>query len=248
MTKGEIYNLVVRLTEELKRTEVPQRVTEAILEGDVYTIDIIFDAFPSYYPFLYEQILEFGDVFNELVGDSASSKKKFDEIMEDCSYVMYNLAETNIFSQLVEASEAGDDKKLLEIINDFRKKNHCLVRTLADFQNEFNGFRDDGRTGYEGMVFGSETDEADGVFAFDTNEIDAMSFYVFTILANVRINYLFYDEARETFKNAIESIINEPFAGFVVNYHLDDWVGECKDYHSIGDILVDAYIDRFEKE
>ena len=247
MTKGEIYNLVVRLTEELKRTEVPQRVTEAMIEGDAYTIDIIFDAFPSYYPFLYDQILEFGEVFNELVGDSASNEKKFEEIMEDCSYVMYNLAETNIFLKLVEASEAGDEKKLLEIINDFRKKNHCLVRTLVDFQSEFNGFRNDGKTGYEGQIFGLETDEENGVFALDTNEIDAMSFYVFAILANVRMSYFFYDEARELFENAIESVTNEPFAGFVANYHPDDWVGECKDYHSIGDLLVDAYIDRFEK-
>ena len=195
--------------------------------------------------------MEFGESFNELVGDSVADNKKLAEVLDDCGYVMYNLAGTDIISQIAEATASGDDSEVLKLIKDFKENNASFVKTLLDFQCEYKAFRDDNRTGREGQIFGSKPDEENGVFSFDVKRIDAMSFYVLTILANTGIAYFFYDyedegSASEVFEGAIKKATNTYFAEFVIGYVANDWVGDNEDYQSMGELLTDAYIDMFE--
>ena len=258
MTKKEIYEQVVRLTSELKETKIAEKIFIAAAEGDAVKIDTIISVFPEYYPELHQRILSFGKEFNKLVGDSEESKARFKKVLQDCSSIMYDLADTKIIGQVAEAVEAGDAQKVLETIRDFKEQYSYFSVVLLVFQKEYTEYRSSLGSSHEGEIFANEADEENGVFVFDTNIIDPLSFYLLSILANISDIYFFYGEkvqedgeeitlpADEKFVDAIADATCEEFAVFVSNYNFPDWVGEDADYQSVGELLVDAMHGQFE--
>lgn len=258
MTKKEIYEQVVRLTSELKETGIAEKVFMAAQEGNDERVDAIIVAFPEYYPDLYQRIISFGIKFNMLVGDSKKNKERLNEILQDCKVMMYSLVGTEIIGQVADALEARDAKKLLEIIRDFKEQYSTFSENLVDFQKKYDEYRKSLGSGHEGEIFANEADEENGIFVFDTNVIDAPSFYLLSIIANISDCYFFYDEeiqedgqelsitASEKFFDAIARATCEEFGDFVSNYNFPDWVGEDADYQSVGELLVDAMHGQFE--
>lgn len=260
MTKKEIYEQVVHLTDELAQTKVAEKIFKAAKEGDALKTQMIIDAFPEYYPELNQKIVSFGEKFNKLVGDSEEDNAKFKEIREQCEFVMSGLARTKVIEKIAEATDVGDATKLQEVISNFKQEYPDFAGNLMNFQQEYNKYFDNHQTGHEGEIFGTETNEEKGVFAFDTNIIDALSFYVFIILTNISDVYFFCDEeveedgekccwtANDNFVDALEEATNEAFAIFVLNYNLVDWVGKDEEYQSVGEILVAALAGEFEHQ
>lgn len=252
MTKQEIYEQVVRLTGKLAETGIVDKIFDATAFGDADRIDTILTAFPEYYPNLYEEIVEFGWRYNNLVGDSAEDNLEFDKFWEDCANLMLSLAETNIIADIVDAEETGDPDELMDTVVDCKEQNQHLVRRLLEFQKKYNDMRNNEGTGLEGAIFGTEEDAENGIHVFDTEAIDALSFYLFTILAGVRDHFFFCrNEGTEEYnsypdKNFISAIAlgtSGKFAEFVASYSVTDWVGEHKEYQSIGELFVDIYTD-----
>lgn len=254
MTKNEIYERVVRLTTELAQTKVAEKIFNAAIEGDVVKTQTIIASFPVYYPELYQKIVDFGKEFNKLVGDSEEDKEDFKKLLGNCEIMMYNLAQTKVIAQIAKAAETGDSTKIQEVIDTFKKDSSVFAENLLNFQEEFTKYFDEHQTGNEGSIFGTETDEENGVFLFDTNIIDALSFYLLTILGNIADIYFFCDDeegnltSADKFFDAIQDATNEAFAEFVASYNLVDWVGRDKKYQSVGKILVAALADEFEEQ
>lgn len=260
MTKKEIYEKVVRLTSEIAETKIAQRIFDAAMDGNAEKTDMLISAFPYYYPELYKRIVSFGDEFNKLVGNSKEEEEKLDKIISQSKIFMNCLMRTRIISQIAEAADAEDTAKLQEVITNFKLKFQGLVQNLVELQKKFDEFRYNSPTGNEGKIFGAKADEENGVFVFDTNTIDALSFYVLLILAEVDDIYFFHDEeveedgnvftvlVNDDFVDAIEKATNEAFATFVSSYSIADWVGENEEHHSVGELLVDVLADNFEEE
>lgn len=254
MAKKEIYDVVVRLTAEVSETKVAEKIFTTAAEGDAVKTQTIIDAFPMYYPKLYQKISDFGREFNKLVGASDDDIEKCEKIYEDGGGLMYAIAGTNVIEKIILAMQMDDPMKVLEAIGTLRKENSGLVQNLINFQERFTKYREDCSTGLEGSVFGVEADEENGVFVFDTNIIDSLSFYVFCIFANISDDYFFVDDyngnssAFDNFVDAIEKVTNENFAEFVASYNLVDWVGEYEEYKNVGEILVAAMAGTFEEE
>lgn len=248
MTKNEIYESVVRLTAELAQTNVAQKIFNAAAEGNAVKAQTIIDVFPVFYPELYQKIVDFGKDFNELVGESEEDKEKRSTILQNCEVMMYNLAQTKVIAQIAKAAETGDPTKVQEVIDTFKKDYSVFAENLMNFQEEYTAYRDANKTGHEGAIFGTKTDEENGTFVFDTNVIDALSFYVLKILANIAGIYFFCDAdgSVDQFIDAIEEATNEAFAEFVANYNIVDWVGD-EEYQTFGEILVAALADEFEE-
>ncbi len=256
MTKQEIYEQVVRLTRELAETGIVEKIFDATALYDPDRIDTIFEAFPDFYPELYDEIVEFGWKYNALVGDSAEDNLELAKLWQEGASLMYVLAETNIISDLSDAEETGDPDEVMDTIVDYKEKNLLSIRRLLDFQKKYNDVRNNAGTGTEGAIFGPETDVGNGMFVFDTNVIDALSFYIFTILAGVKDTYFFYNECGDEGyygypdKNYITALAlgaSGYFAEFVSSYNIDDWVGEHKEYQSIGELFVDIYTEPEEE-
>lgn len=254
MTRNEIYEQVVQLTTELAQTNVAEKIFNAATEGDAVKAQTIIDFFPVYYPELNQKIVNFGQQFNKLVGDSEEDKEKERKIHQDCVFFMYGLAETKVIAQIAKATETGDPTKTQEVIDTFQKEYSGLTENLINFQEEFTKYRDKHKTGHEGAIFGTETDEDNGVFVFDTSIIDALSFYVLNILGNIADIYFFCDDengdptSADKFFDAIHDATNEAFAEFVASYNLVELVGKDKEYQSVGEILVAALADEFEEQ
>lgn len=260
MTKKEIYEQVVQLTDELAQTKVAEKIFKAAEEGDAVKTQMIIDAFPEFYPELNQKIVSFGKEFNKIVGDSEEDNAKLKEIRNQCEFVMSGLAQTKIIVKIAEAANTGDATKLQEVISNFKQEYPDFAGNLVNFQKEYNEYFDNHQTGCEGQIFGTEADEENGVFVFDTNVIDALSFYVFIILANISDIYFFYDEeveedgekcywpADKNFEDALEEATNEEFAIFVSNYNIVDWVGKDDEYQTVGELLVAALAGEFEDQ
>lgn len=248
MTKKEIYEQVVRLTKELAQTKVAEKIFKAAKEGDALKTQMIIDAFPEYYPELNQKIVSFGKEFNKLVGDSEEDNAKFKEIREQCEFLMYGLAETKVIEQI--ATSAANAGELQNIILNFIQEYSDFSQELREFQEEFTKYRNEHKTGNEGAIFGKEVDEENGIFVFDTNVIDALSFYTLNIFGNIDEIYFFTDweEDAEKFLNSMELVTNENFANFVCSNTLKDWVGKDEEYQTIGEILVVALADEFEDQ
>lgn len=259
VTKQEIYEQVVRLTTELAQTKIAEKIFSAAAERDAVRVDMIIDAFPQYYPELYQRIISFGEEFNKLVGDSAEDNARFDEIMQQCCHLMYNLAQTNVIGQIAEVADTGDASELFDVITNFKQEHSYFAKELVEFQTEYNKYRDVDTTGCEGQIFGTEADVENGVFVFDTNVIDALSFYFLIILANIAEIYFFYDEeieengetytipADDQFVDAIEKATNKAFSEFVANYNIMDWIDKDGVFKTVGEFLVAALADELEK-
>lgn len=258
MTKKDIYEQVVRLTAELSQTGIAEKIFDAVSKGQVERVDEIIGAFPNYYIKLWIKIHEFSLEFKKLIGKSSEDQENEMKIDKDLYCFMRRLMETKIIGQIAEVADTGDATKLQEVIINFKKNYSHLSEDIIRLQKEYSEYKDSHQLGWEGAIFGSETDEKNGVFAFDTNIIDAKSFYVFTILANIDDFYFFYDEEIETevegekialpgndvFLDAIAEATNEEFAIFIANYNLFDEVG----LQSVGEILVAAFEGEFEDD
>ena len=252
MTKQEIYSQVVRLTEELDKTGIPESIFDAASLGDAELIDTIFAAFPVYYPCLYQDIMEFGWKYNELVGESAEDHEEADRLWEECASLMLGIAESNIIADVADAEETGDPDVVMDTIVDYKEQNEILANRLLNFQRMYNDMRNNAKTGLEGAIFGPEANEEDGIYVYNPNVINALSFYVFTLLANVKESYFFcnregsgdyYSYPDRGFISAIAMEASGDFAEFVSCYSAIDLVGENKEFQTIGELLVSEYTD-----
>lgn len=256
MTKDEIYERVVRLTEEISETHVARRIFYHAKYGNVEMVNAIIDSFSEYYPNLFDAIAQFGWEYNKMVGNSAEDIQEFDDIWEDCASVMYNLAGTKIIADIIDAEQAGDTEKVMEAIKCFREKNPELTKKVICFQKRYSKFCLNEKTGSEGAIFGSKPDSEKGVYVFDTTIIDPLSFYVLTMLAGIREvcffceedeNGNYYSYPDSNFISAIAEATNETFADFVACYNAVDCVGPNEDYRSFGELLADVFNDRFKE-
>lgn len=254
MTKNEIYEQVVRLTSELAQTGIAKRIFDVALNEDAVTTQIIIDTFPYYYPELYQEIVKFGKEFNKLVGESEEDKQREEEIDNKSIVLMQVIARSKIINRISEALDTKKPTNIQGILVDFQEEHSGFIELLKNFQEEFDEYWDENKTGREGEIFGEETDEENGVFVFDTTIIDALSFYVLVIFAKIEEVYLFCDDeecslmsSAGAFYDAIEEATNEAFTEFVASYNIVEWVGKDEEYKTVGEILVDALADRFEE-
>ena len=246
MTKNEIYEQVVSLTSELAKTSVAPNIIAYAADGDAVTVQAIIDAFPIYYPELYAEIEDFGIKFNKLVGESEEDEAEQEKVYRNCEMLMYDLAQTKIISQMAETSELGDFTKLKEVVDNFKKNDSALVKKLISFQKDFEKYEECNKTGLEGIIFGIKADDKKGMFVFDPNKIDALSFYLLTILANISDSYLFggdlsggevydYADTAKPFIAELKKAAGGNLADFVLWYDFKEGVEE---YTNAGELLV----------
>lgn len=171
------------------------------------------------------------------------------EIYEQVVSLTAELAKTKVAEEIFDSAKAGDPIKTQEAIDSFPKKYPELYAKIVSFGKSFNKLIDESATGEDGAIFGTKSDEANGIFVFDTDMIDALSFYAFTILGNMDDVYFFDNwekdpTSEDAFFKAIEEATNEEFAEFVECYSWTDWAGD-EAYATVGDLLADILVGSF---
>lgn len=257
MTKQEIYDKVVKLTNALQETGIVKTLFNAVHYETFKDVDKILDVFHYYYPDLSEEIEFFGWNFNKMIGDSEEDEEKLKMLLSQ-GELLYNLAESGIIREISKADSLGDNQKVLELIKKFNQEHVGLVGSVLEYQRDFDEFRDTVITWHEGEIFGPETDVEAGIHLYDPDKIDALSLFLLSILANIRVTFFFsYDEceefstysnlSEEIFINAIREATTRSFAEFVEGYSPFDWIGDGQDeYSSIGEVLEAAFNGEFK--
>lgn len=245
MTKREIYEQVVRLTDKLAQTEVAKKIFAAAFKGDVGNTRLIIDAFPLYYPELHKEIVSFGEKYNKLVGNSTEDAKKIENIRDKSFLLMDAIVRTNFIGKINNAIKTGDSTKINEVIVTFIEEEPCLIENIVNLQEKFSQYQEESNKEENGAIFGTNTDEEKGIFVFDTNIIDVLSFYVLCIFANISDAYLFRNweddpTSSDKFNDAILEATNGPFWNFVRRYNIIDWIGkDCEYEDQLARLLVD---------
>ena len=263
MTKQEIYDKVVELTDALQETGLVTELFDVIHYEGFKEVDKILDVFHHYYPDLSEAIEHFGRNFNKMIGESKEDEEDL-KMLLDQGELLYNLAESGIIREIANADSLGDNQKVLELIKKFHQEHgEGLEWNLRMYQLHFDEFRSREITGHEGEIFGPETDVEAGIHLYDPDEIDALSLFLLSILAHIRVtNFFSYDEceefeceefstysnlSEEIFINAIREATTRSFAEFVESYSPFDWIGDGQDeYSSIGEVLDAAFNGEFK--
>ena len=258
MTKKEIYEGIVRLTNKLKATSIPNQFLDLILYAkkhkDYSFIDRKFEKIPYECKDLYDEIVVFGYNYNEMIGDTDENWGKLHKLLGEGGDLIYGLCGKGIIGEI--AKEKLDEEKIIKLIKEFREE-YGLTPELREYQKEHDKLEAEFKKFSEGEIFGPDPDEENGIYVFDINVIDPFSFFLFSILAHIDIRYLFQcDEYEEgsvyslrsltIFIEGIRDVTNNSFAEFVGEYCPLDWVGQAEgEYSTIGELFYDAICDKF---
>ena len=97
---------------------------------------------------------------------------------------------TDVGTKLFEAAKV-DGQKVKEVAETFMSEYPELYQKMCSFASKFNEFIEANEDGIEGEIFGSENDESKEIRVFDTNVINASSFFTLTFLTDINVSYLF---------------------------------------------------------
>ena len=154
------------------------------------------------------------------------------------------LYQTGIPKKIFNCAINGDSKKIDAIFDSFSEYYPKLYSDIIKFGKDFKKFMEDWP---ECAIFGIKQDEKNGIFEFDINLIDARSFYLLTIMANISDYILFQpDEVsfKRRFLTAIEKETTKKFVEFVEAYNIC-YLIDCENGETIGEILVSAVAHGF---
>lgn len=170
---------------------------------------------------------------------------------------------TNVAQEIFAAAFTDEPSEVQKVFDSFEAENPELYQKLVDFGEEFNQAHEEGETGHECAVFHIEADEENGIFVFDTDEIDSLSLYALTFFAKIDELFLFVDPdafvdntvesrnafeteddtddvqyALDKFEDALEEAVNYDLAEFVANASWINYVGEGEDFETLPELLV----------
>lgn len=97
---------------------------------------------------------------------------------------------TDVGAKLFEAAKLNG-QKVKEVAETFMSEYPELYQKMCSFASKFNEFIEASEDGIEGEIFGSENDEEKEIRVFDTNVINASSFFALTFLTDIDTSYLF---------------------------------------------------------
>lgn len=261
MTKHEVYERVVQLTGELAQAKVAQRIFDAAMQGDAQKTQAIIDAFPEEYSDLYQEIVSFGEKCNNLVGANVkydgNAMKRLDSISARIMRVAYL---HKLIQEFINALDMEDFTKFSENMAICKKENPGLIQEIRLLQDEFTEFFEKYKTGWEIAIFAEKSDEAKGLFVFDPNVIDGLSFYVLCMFGKIDEVRFLYDEYwnkiqiedddsewyHDELYDSIENSTNENFGWFISDYSIPDWIDD--EDESPGQILVGALAGKYRLE
>lgn len=133
--------------------------------------------------------------------------------------------------------------------NCFKSNGKILGSTITDLKNQWNSFN---KNNSNGRIFGSADNEETGIFKYDPNVIDTLSFIVFLILAHINDIDIFEDtdvdsDSQEGFFQAIASCGKEycMLENFLRGNNLITFL-EDDYYNNVGALLVDIFDEEFE--
>ena len=123
--------------------------------------------------------------------------------------LIVDINDTGIGKALFEAAKSGDEMKVIEVTSNFRKENTMLYKSMYDFVNKVNELSTS-----ECEIFGdlSEENTEEGIFVYNSHEINASSLFALSYLTAFDESKLFtceYIEEEEKF----------------VAYHMDFYYG-----------------------
>lgn len=114
------------------------------------------------------------------------------EIYDTIVSLTAEIKTTNVGLKLFEAAKSeGNGRKVKEVAETFMNEYPDLYQRMCSFANEFNKLMEISITGTDFEIFGPEPDEEHEIFVFDTNVINASSFFAFTFLTDIDTAYLF---------------------------------------------------------
>lgn len=158
------------------------------------------------------------------------------KIYEQVVKLAAELAKTKVAEEIYNAAKAGETRKVQEILDEFPQKYPELNTKIVNFGEAFNMLHDV----YDVRVLGYESKEEEGIFVYDKDVIDPLSFCFFTLFAKVETDDLFgRSPAILPFVNAIEEVTNRDFAQFVYGY---SWLEFIEEEREMGRIVVAAVL------
>lgn len=104
------------------------------------------------------------------------------EIYENVVQLTAQLKVTNVAVEIFETAKTGDVKAVENVFERFKNEKSELYQRIVAFGEEFDEMI---VTGREGEIFGEEEDIEEGIYVFDPEKIDALSFYALTFFGNL---------------------------------------------------------------
>lgn len=158
------------------------------------------------------------------------------KIYEQVVKLASELAKTKVAEEIYNAAKAGETRKVQDIIDAFPQKYPELNTKIVNFGEAFNMFYDV----YDVRVFGYESKEEEGVFVYDKDVIDPLSFCFFALFAKIEDDDLFENwDLKKGYVEAIREVTNRDFAQFVYGY---SWLEFIEEEREMGRIVVAAVL------
>lgn len=158
------------------------------------------------------------------------------KIYEKVVSLTAELAETKVAEEIYNAAKAGETRKVQEIIDEFPQKYPELNTKIVNFGEVFNIIREV----YDVSVFGYENREEEGIFVYDKDVINPLSFCFFALFVKIEDNNLFENcLSRDVYVKAIKEVTNSDFAQFVLGY---SWLEFIEEKREMGKIVVAAVL------
>lgn len=150
------------------------------------------------------------------------------------------LKETGTAERVFFCAQKGFVETINSTLSDFKKDYEDLYSQIMDFKVHWNLYS-------KGSIFGSADNEETGIFKYDPNVIDTLSFIVFLILARIDDFDIFEDtdidsDSQEDFFQAIASCGKEYYLleNFFREYNLIIYL-EDGYFNNVGELLVDIF-------
>lgn len=165
------------------------------------------------------------------------------EIYEWVVRLTAELHATNFAREIFNAVENEDSEKFDSTFKSIKQNDSGLYLKIFGFGKICNDLESEERG-----IFGDAENKKRGIFLFDADKIDALSFFALTILADIDDMDFFENWGSQSSKVYLEAIEETGYLKlhkFIENY---SWKQKINEYSSLYKFFIDIFKGKFEED
>ena len=166
------------------------------------------------------------------------------DILEKVLRLTEELFSTNVARKIFDAVETENVEEVKKVLETFEKENPTLYNDIITFAESYNKMVNESKSDDEVRIFADEDIKNQGVIPFNSQKIDALSFYTLCLIGKINELDLFGNWEGNNPLEFIEAISvagYEWLADFINSYNVNDWIGEGEEYSYFYEVLIDVF-------
>lgn len=165
------------------------------------------------------------------------------EIYEWVVRLTAELHATNFAREIFNAVDNEDSEKFDSTFKSIKQNDSGLYLKIVGFGKICNDLKREERG-----IFGDSEDKKRRIFLFDVDKIDALSFFILTILTNIDDVDFFQDWNSQASKAYLEAIEKTGYSKLYKFIEDHSWSVEINEYSSLYELFIDIFKGIFEKD